>query len=73
MCDVTSKMPDDEELLLLYYQPSDDFIGSILVVKEKNISVLKTTTDASLVSTATQVLRHVIPSNAVIGCNTFAS
>jgi len=29
--------------------------------------------DASLVPTATQVLRHVIPPNAVIGCNNFAS
>ena len=29
--------------------------------------------DASLVPTATQVLRHMIPPNAVIGCNTFAS
>jgi len=29
--------------------------------------------DASLVPTATQILRHVIPPNAVIGCNTFAS
>jgi len=26
--------------------------------------------DASLVPTATQVLRHVIPPNAVIGCDT---
>jgi len=29
--------------------------------------------DTSLVPTATQVLRHVIPSNAFIGCNTLAS
>ena len=29
--------------------------------------------DASLVPTTTQVLLHVIPPNAVIDCNTFAS
>ena len=69
-------MSADEVLLLSHTViisrcvSSDDFI---LVVKEKESVLNNYGCITYLVPTATQVLRHVIPPNAVIGFNTFAS
>jgi len=59
VCDITSKMSADEELLLL---SADDFIGSISCkMKRKRAERLRM---------RTLFQRHMIPPHAVIGCDT---
>jgi len=64
-------MSTDEELLLLAAATLAATIS--LVAFSSNLALTVTMITSQLHSTSTQVLRHVIPPNAVIGCNTFAS